>query len=70
MHLLTQQVINLERDLRDVQKDICAKTIRYDSPQTLLETYQRAAIVQREITNRPDTPSLENHMPIDSTRGR
>jgi len=46
------------------------KTIKHDSPQTLPESYQRDAIVQREITNRPDIPSLEKNMPIDPTRGR
>jgi len=46
------------------------ETIKHDSPQILPKSYQRHAIVQREITNRPDTPSLENDIFIDPMRGQ
>jgi len=48
---LVQQVTKLERDLHDIHKG--TKTIKHDSSQTLLESYQRDAIVQQETINCP-----------------
>jgi len=64
---LVQQVTKLEYDLHDIQKDM--KAIKHNSLQTLSKSYQRDAIVQREITNRPNI-LLENDMPTDPMRGQ
>jgi len=53
--------------LHDIRKG--TKIIKHASHK-LFESYQRDAIFQREITNRPNTPSVENNMPTDPTRGQ
>jgi len=46
---LIQQIIKLQCDLHDIQKD--TKTIKHDFSQTLPQFYQCDAIIQRETIN-------------------